>query len=75
MVEVLATINTTEKSVGRVCNYLTNRRVKHRVVSSGDNMQIKLLTTRSEISAINRFLEKEGKLKWEQQKQLTMITK
>lgn len=38
MVEVLATINTTEKSVGRVCNYLTNRRVKHRVVSSGDNM-------------------------------------
>lgn len=59
MVEVLATINTTEKSVGRVCNYLTNRRVKHRVVSSGDNMQIKLLTTRSEISAINRFLEKE----------------
>ena len=27
MVEVLATINTTEKSVGRVCNYLTNRRV------------------------------------------------
>lgn len=59
MVEVLATINTTEKSVERVCNYLTNRRVKHRVVSSGDNMQIKLLTTRSEISAINRFLEKE----------------
>lgn len=59
MVEVLATINTTEKLVGRVCNYLTNRRVKHRVVSSGDNMQIKLLTTRSEISAINRFLEKE----------------
>lgn len=59
MVEVLATINTTEKSVGRVCNYLANRRVKHRVVSSGDNMQIKLLTTRSRISAINRFLEKE----------------
>ena len=59
MVEVLATINTTEKSGGRVCNYLTNRRVKHRVVSSGNNMQIKLLTTRSEISAINRFLEKE----------------
>ena len=59
MVEVLATINTAEKSVGKVCNYLTNRRVKHRVVSSGDNMQIKLLTTRSEISAINRFLEKE----------------
>lgn len=59
MVEVLATINTTEKSVGRICNYLTNRRVKHRVVSSGNNMQIKLLTTRSEISAINRFLEKE----------------
>ena len=59
MVEVLATINTTEKSVGRVCNYLTNRRVKHRVVSSRNNMQIKLLTTRSEISAINRFLEKE----------------
>ena len=59
MVEVLATINTTEKSVGRVCNYLTNRRVKHRVVSSGNNIQIKLLTTRSEISAINRFLEKE----------------
>ena len=59
MVEVLAPINTTEKSVGRVCNYLTNRRVKHRVVSSGNNMQIKLLTTRSEISAINRFLEKE----------------
>lgn len=59
MVEVLATINTTEKSVGRVCNYLANRRVKHRVVSSGNNMQIKLLTTRSEISAINRFLEKE----------------
>lgn len=59
MVEVLATINTTEKSVGRVCNYLTNRRVKYRVVSSGNNMQIKLLTTRSEISAINRFLEKE----------------
>jgi hypothetical protein len=59
MVEVLATINTTEKSVGRVCNYLTNRRVKHRVVSSGNKMQIKLLTTRSEISAINRFLEKE----------------
>lgn len=59
MVEVLATINTTEKSVVRVCNYLTNRRVKHRVVSSGDNMQIKLLTTRSEISVINRFLEKE----------------
>lgn len=59
MVEVLATINTTEKSVGRVCNYLTKRRVKHRVVSSGNNMQIKLLTTRSEISAINRFLEKE----------------
>ena len=59
MVEVLATINTTEKSVGRVCNYLTNRRVKHRVVSSGNNMQIKLFTTRSEISAINRFLEKE----------------
>lgn len=59
MVEVLATINTTEKSVGRVCNYLTNRKVKHRVVSSGNNMQIKLLTTRSEISAINSFLEKE----------------
>ena len=59
MIEVLATINTTEKSVGRVCNYLTNRRVKHRVVSSGNNMQIKLLTTRSEISAINSFLEKE----------------
>ena len=57
MVEVLATINTTEKSVGRVCNYLTSRRVKHRVVTSGDNMQIKLLTTRSEISAINEFLE------------------
>ena len=60
MVEVLATINTTEKSVGRVCNYLANRRVKHRVVSSGDNMQIKLLTTRSEISAINKFLEREA---------------
>lgn len=59
MVEVLATINTTEKSVGRVCNYLANRRVKHRVVSSGNNMQIKLLTTRSEISAINKFLERE----------------
>ena len=56
MVEVLATI--TEKSVGRVCNYLTNRRVKHRVVSSGDNMQIKLLTTRSEIAEINKFLER-----------------
>lgn len=60
MVEVLATINTTEKSVGRVCNYLANRRVKHRVVSSGSNMQIKLLTTRSEISEINKFLEREG---------------
>lgn len=60
MVEVLATINTTEKSVGRVCNYLANRRVKHRVVSSGNNMQIKLLTTRSEISAINEFLEREA---------------
>ena len=60
MVEVLATINTTEKSVGRVCNYLANRRVKHRVVSSGSNMQIKLLTTRSEISAINKFLEREA---------------
>lgn len=60
MVEVLATINTTEKSVGRVCNYLANRRVKHRVVSSGNNMQIKLLTTRSEISAINKFLEREA---------------
>lgn len=62
MVEVLATINTTEKSVGRVCNYLANRRVKHRVVSSGSNsnMQIKLLTTRSEISAINEFLEREA---------------
>lgn len=60
MVEVLATINTTEKSVGRVCNYLTDRRVKHRVVSSGSNMQIKLLTTRSEISAINEFLEREA---------------
>lgn len=60
MVEVLATISTTEKSVGRVCNYLTNRRVKHRVVSSGDNMQIKLLTTRSEISTINKFLEREA---------------
>lgn len=59
MVEVLATINTTEKSVGRVCNYLANRRVKHRVVSSGNNMQIKLLTTRSEISEINKFLERE----------------
>ena len=59
MVEVLATINTTEKSVGRVCNYLANRRVKHRVVSSGNNMQIKLLTTRSEILAINKFLERE----------------
>lgn len=59
MVEVLATINTTEKSVGRVCNYLANRKVKHRVVSSGNNMQIKLLTTRSEISAINKFLERE----------------
>lgn len=59
MVEVLATINTTEKSVGRVCNYLENRRVKHRVVSSGDNMQIKLLTTRNEISVINKFLERE----------------
>lgn len=60
MVEVLATINTTEKSVGRVCNYLANRRVKHRVVSSGNNMQIKLLTTRSEISEINKFLEREA---------------
>lgn len=60
MVEVLATINTTEKSVGRVCSYLTDRRVKHRVVSSGSNMQIKLLTTRSEISAINEFLEREA---------------
>ncbi len=60
MVEVLATINTTEKSVERVCNYLANRRVKHRVVTSGDNMQIKLLTTRSEISTINNFLEREG---------------
>lgn len=60
MVEVLATINTTEGSVGRVCDYLTNRRVKHRVVTSGDNMQIKLLTTRSEISAINEFLEREA---------------
>ena len=60
MVEVLATINTTEKSVGRVCNYLANRRVKHRVVSSGNNMQIKLLTTRSEILAINKFLEREA---------------
>lgn len=60
MVEVLATINTTEKSVGRVCNYLANRRVKHRVVSSCNNMQIKLLTTRSEISAINKFLEREA---------------
>lgn len=59
MVEVLATINTTEKSVGRVCNYLVDKRIKHRVVSSGNNMQIKLLTTRSEISAINSFLEKE----------------
>ena len=59
MVEVLATINSTKKSVGRVCNYLTNRRVKHRVVSYGDNMQIKLLTTRSEISTINKFLERE----------------
>lgn len=58
MVEVLATINTTEKSVGRVCNYLTSRRVKHRVVTSGDNMQIKLLTTRSEITEINKFLER-----------------
>lgn len=58
MVEVLATINTTEKSVGRVYNYLTNRRVKHRVVSSGNNMQIKLLTTRSEIVEINKFLER-----------------
>lgn len=59
MVEVLATINTTEKSVGRVCNYLVDKRIKHRVVSSGSNMQIKLLTTRSEISAINKFLERE----------------
>lgn len=57
MVEVLATINTTEKSVRRVCNYLVDKRIKHRVVSSGNNMQIKLLTTRSEISAINKFLE------------------
>ena len=59
MVEVLATINTTEKLVGRVCNYLVDKRIKHRVVSSGSNMQIKLLTTRSEISAINKFLERE----------------
>lgn len=60
MVEVLATINITEKSVGKVCNYLTNRSVRHRVVLSGDFLQIKLLTSRSEISAINKFLESEG---------------
>lgn len=59
MVEILATINTTEKSVGIVCSYLTNRRVKHRVVTSGENMQIKLLTSRSEIVEINKFLESE----------------
>ena len=60
MVEVLATINTTEGSVDKVCNYLKGKMVKHRVVSSDNNMQIKLLTTRSEISAINEFLEREA---------------
>ena len=59
MVEVLATINTTENKVNRLCSYLKGRRVKHRVVSSGDCMQIKLLTSRSEISEINKFLERE----------------
>ena len=60
MVEVLATINTTENTVNRVCGYLKDRRVKHKVVSSDDCMQIKLLTSRSEISEINKFLEREG---------------
>lgn len=59
MVEVLATINTTESTVNRICNYLKGRSVKHRVVSSGNCMQIKLLTSRSEISEINKFLESE----------------
>lgn len=59
MVEVLATINATESTVNRLCSYLKSRRVKHRVVSFGDCMQIKLLTSRSEISEINKFLERE----------------
>ena len=59
MVEVLATINTTESTVNRICNYLKGRSIKHRVVSSGNCMQIKLLTSRSEISEINKFLKRE----------------
>ena len=58
MVEVLATINTTEGSVDKVCNYLKGKMVKHRVVPSGDSFQIKLLASRSEITEINKFLER-----------------
>ena len=60
MVEILATINTTEKSVDNVCNYLKSKMVKHRVVPIGNSFQIKLLASRSEISAINKFLEREA---------------
>ncbi len=60
MIEVLATINITEESVNNVCNYLKSKMVKHRVVPAGKSYQIKLLTSRSEISAINKFLESEA---------------
>ena len=60
MVEVLATINTTEESVNSVCSYLKSRRVRHRVVPAGDFLQIKLLASRSEITEINKFLGREG---------------
>ena len=40
MVEILATINATEKSVDNVCNYLKSKMVRHRVVSTGNSFQI-----------------------------------
>lgn len=58
MVEILATINATEKSVDNVCNYLKSKMVRHRVVSIGNSFQIKLLASRSEIAEINKFLER-----------------
>ena len=59
MVEILATINATEKSVDNVCNYLKSKMVRHRVVSTGNSFQIKLLASRSEIAEINKFLERQ----------------
>lgn len=60
MVELLATINTTDKSVDKVCNYLKEKMVRHRVVPVGDFLQIKLLASRSEITEIKKFLGREG---------------